>query len=198
MQKIFGLILFIFTTFLMYAADTPEIGPFYGQRAEFIGYDRDSNPVFCIGDIALVNRKGDCITVTGATIDTANSYSPRGICIRDDFAVAYLPLDSLKWNTGITLDLTGWGTIDYQPFCKRTITDSQIKLAVPGFTDNLLRQNILYWLSEVLASEATWYMEDNIDWDSYFEMGDAYVMPAQEDICFIPSLYTSSQEICDY
>lgn len=198
MQRFFGLILLIFTTILMHAADVPDVGPFYGQRAEFIGYDRDSNPVFCIGDIALVNLKGDCITVTGATIDTANSYSPRGICIRDDFAVAYLPLDSLKWNTGITLDLTGWGTIDYQPFCKRTITDSQIKLAVPGFTDNLLRQNILYWLSEVLASEATWYMEDNIDWDFYFEMGDAYVMPAQEDICFIPSLYTSSQEICDY
>lgn len=234
MQRFFGLILLIFTTILMHAADVPDVGhdrdrftchilnngkylynphglyiydrvngksygPFYGQGAEFMGYDRDFNPVFCIEDIALINLKGDCITVTGATIDTSNSFSPRGICIRDDFAVAYLPLDSLKWNTGITLDLTGWGIIEYEPFRKKIINETEIRLEVAAFNGNdLLRQNILYWLSEDIADEATWYIGDDIDWDSYYEMSDAYEEPTPEDICFIPSLSTTPQDICDY
>ena len=164
-------------------------GPFYGSTAEFLGYDRDSIAMFSVESNVLINLKGNHTTISGAIVDVSNSFSARGICITDGIATAYVRPDELKWNKDITLDLKNWGYVEYHPYYPGVMAASEIRFELPEFRiSNLLRQNILYWLSEDIASEACWYLED-------WNMKDA---SAKEDTTFIPELNTTPQEICDY
>lgn len=101
-------------------------------------------------------------------------------------------LDDLDWNKMIRFNSTGYYTSVSTIHINKVnslFNTSEIEISIPRIDNDILRQNVLYWLSEDIMQELNDYLSEyNIDiYQNYYD-----------GIIYIPSLQTSIPEFCEY